>query len=175
MHFVFWTVKMASFSSIKELCSKLSGSINKSQDSSLRTSVTSFLHEVIFDSSALIAPWNTFMDILILWSIYFQLFYKLSPELLKALRTIKIGQVCYYCGSPLISFSLLHIPQLLQLLILPPPPTSKMTVITAFIINSISVPAATPMPFPESFCFYFPSFYVLFFRFASHSNYFCRK
>ncbi|KAL8055610.1 hypothetical protein ABFX02_04G067300 [Erythranthe guttata] len=61
-----WTVKMSVFSSIKELCSKLHSAINNLQDSSMQTSITAFVHE---------------------------LFYTLSPEVLKSLRTIKIGQV----------------------------------------------------------------------------------
>ncbi|PIN26135.1 hypothetical protein CDL12_01113 [Handroanthus impetiginosus] len=61
-----WTVKMSVFSSIKELCSKLHNSINNLEDSSPRIRVTAFSHE---------------------------LFYTLSPELLKSIRTINIGQV----------------------------------------------------------------------------------
>ncbi|KAL3621946.1 hypothetical protein CASFOL_034142 [Castilleja foliolosa] len=60
-----WAVKMTAFSSIKELCSKLHSGIKNSQDCSLQTRITAFIHE---------------------------LFYSLSPELLKSLRTIKIGQ-----------------------------------------------------------------------------------
>ncbi|KAK6164025.1 hypothetical protein DH2020_000889 [Rehmannia glutinosa] len=41
-----WTVKMTVFSSVKELCSKLHNGINNSQDSSMRTRVTAFIHEV---------------------------------------------------------------------------------------------------------------------------------
>ncbi|KAH6814295.1 ARM repeat superfamily protein, partial [Perilla frutescens var. frutescens] len=61
-----WTVKLSAFSSTKELCSKLHSNINNSQDGSLLAIVTAFIHE---------------------------LFYTLSPELLKSLRTVKIGQV----------------------------------------------------------------------------------
>ncbi|KAG8388927.1 hypothetical protein BUALT_Bualt02G0176200 [Buddleja alternifolia] len=61
-----WTVKMSAFSSIKELCSKLHSGINNLQDSSMHTSITAFIHELL---------------------------YTLSPELLKSLHTIKIGQV----------------------------------------------------------------------------------
>ncbi|KAK4407479.1 hypothetical protein Sango_0328900 [Sesamum angolense] len=61
-----WTVKMSVFSSTKELCSKLHSSANNLQDSSTHTSITAFVHE---------------------------LFYTLTPELLKSLRTVKIGQV----------------------------------------------------------------------------------
>ncbi|KAK6119824.1 hypothetical protein DH2020_046449 [Rehmannia glutinosa] len=41
-----WTVKMTVFSSVKELCSKLHSGINNSQDSSMCTRVTAFIHEV---------------------------------------------------------------------------------------------------------------------------------
>ncbi|KAL0389277.1 UNVERIFIED_CONTAM: hypothetical protein Scaly_0284800 [Sesamum calycinum] len=61
-----WTVKMSVFSSTKELCSKLHSSANNLQESSTHTSITAFVHE---------------------------LFYTLTPELLKSLRTVKIGQV----------------------------------------------------------------------------------
>ncbi|XP_011080457.1 proteasome-associated protein ECM29 homolog [Sesamum indicum] len=61
-----WTVKMSVFSSIKELCLKLHSSANNLQDSSTHTSITAFVHE---------------------------LFCTLTPELLKSLRTVKIGQV----------------------------------------------------------------------------------
>ncbi|KAL0371040.1 UNVERIFIED_CONTAM: hypothetical protein Sangu_0422100 [Sesamum angustifolium] len=59
-------VKMSVFSSTKELCSKLHSSANNLQESSTHTSITAFVHE---------------------------LFYTLTPELLKSLRTVKIGQV----------------------------------------------------------------------------------
>ncbi|XP_057801656.1 uncharacterized protein LOC131016878 isoform X2 [Salvia miltiorrhiza] len=61
-----WTVKLSAFSSSKELCSKLHSNLTNSQDGALQASITAFIHE---------------------------LFYTLSPELLKSLRTVKIGQV----------------------------------------------------------------------------------
>ncbi|XP_051141908.1 uncharacterized protein LOC127258894 isoform X2 [Andrographis paniculata] len=61
-----WHVKMAVFSSVKELCSKLHTSITDSKDSPSETNTMTSIHE---------------------------LFLTLSPELLKSLRTIKIGQV----------------------------------------------------------------------------------
>ncbi|XP_073141185.1 uncharacterized protein [Henckelia pumila] len=61
-----WTVKMSVFSSVKELLTKLQHGVNDSQDSLVKTNIYVFSHE---------------------------LFYAVSPELLKSLRTINIGQV----------------------------------------------------------------------------------
>ncbi|KAL6564853.1 hypothetical protein OROMI_016303 [Orobanche minor] len=73
-----WTVKMTVFSSIKELCSKLLSGMNNSQNCSARSSITAFIHE---------------------------LFHSLSPELLKSLRTIKIGQVHIAAGECLMELT----------------------------------------------------------------------
>ncbi|CAA0805895.1 ARM repeat superfamily protein [Striga hermonthica] len=61
-----WTVKLMAFSSIKELISKLKSGTNSCQDSSMQSKVGTFIHE---------------------------LFYSVSPEVLKTFRTIQIGQV----------------------------------------------------------------------------------
>ncbi|KAL6524314.1 hypothetical protein OROGR_016748 [Orobanche gracilis] len=73
-----WTVKMTVFSSIKELCSKLLSGMNNLQNWSARSSVTAFIHE---------------------------LFHSLSPELLKSIRTIKIGQVHIAAGECLLELT----------------------------------------------------------------------
>ncbi|KAL6519030.1 hypothetical protein OROHE_017454 [Orobanche hederae] len=73
-----WTVKMTVFSSIKELCSKLLSGMNNSQNCLARSSITAFIHE---------------------------LFLSLSPELLKSLRTIKIGQVHIAAGECLMELT----------------------------------------------------------------------
>ncbi|GER40722.1 ARM repeat superfamily protein [Striga asiatica] len=59
-------VKLTAFSSIKELISELKSSINSSQDCSMQSKIGTFIHE---------------------------LFYSVSPEVLKTFRTIQIGQV----------------------------------------------------------------------------------
>lgn len=61
-----WIVKMSVFSSVKELLTKLQHGVEESQDSLVQTKIYAFIHE---------------------------LFYAVSPELLKSLRTINIGQV----------------------------------------------------------------------------------
>ncbi|KAL1555169.1 proteasome adapter and scaffold protein ECM29-like isoform X1 [Salvia divinorum] len=73
-----WTVKLSAFSFSKELCSKLHSSLNNSQDGALQASITAFIHE---------------------------LFYNLSPELLKSLRTVKIGQVHIACAECLLELT----------------------------------------------------------------------
>ncbi|KAL8545025.1 hypothetical protein ACS0TY_005289 [Phlomoides rotata] len=73
-----WTVKMSSFSSIKELCSKLHSNSNNLQDGSVCASTTAFIHE---------------------------LFYTLSPELLKSMRTVNIGQVHMAASECLLELS----------------------------------------------------------------------
>ncbi|KAG6414017.1 hypothetical protein SASPL_126733 [Salvia splendens] len=73
-----WAVKLSAFSFSKELSSKLHSSLNNSQDGALQASITAFIHE---------------------------LFYTLSPELLKSLRTVKIGQVHLACAECLLELT----------------------------------------------------------------------
>ncbi|KAK8595997.1 hypothetical protein V6N13_000661 [Hibiscus sabdariffa] len=61
-----WTVKVSSFSSVKELCSRLQSNLDDSQEISLHTDTTTFIHELLSS---------------------------VSPKLVECISTIKISQV----------------------------------------------------------------------------------
>ncbi|KZV44445.1 hypothetical protein F511_19346 [Dorcoceras hygrometricum] len=72
------SVKMSVFSSVKELLTKLQHGVTDSQDSLIKNSIYAFIHE---------------------------LFYAISPELLKSIRTINIGQVHIAAGECLLELA----------------------------------------------------------------------
>ena len=108
MHFFSWTVKLSSFSCVKELCRKFQSS---DDNGTWPQDTTSLVQEVFLYSYSLCgfifsfsicSPFSITPDkpYLFIYLFIFQLFHLVSAKVLDSIRLIKIAQVIFYISRP---------------------------------------------------------------------------